>query len=115
MAHQKKLNTQEDHVLDTAAQITDTNTQLFVIVLTFSQLMTKMLTLNMAMTLVRKLRANLHLCCYACKQCCTSKSATQEIIKQFDEIGILAGELSKNTVEAVLKEHNLNIDGATLM
>ena len=30
-----------------------------------------------------------------------SKSATQEIINEFHEIGILAGELSKNTVEAV--------------
>ena len=43
-----------------------------------------------------------------------SKSATQEIINELNEICVLAGELSKNTVEAVLEEHNLTIDVATL-
>lgn len=43
-----------------------------------------------------------------------SKAATQEIVDGFHEIGILAGELSKSTVEEVIEEHNLNIEDATL-
>lgn len=43
-----------------------------------------------------------------------SKSATQEIVDRFHEIGILAGELSKTPVEEVIEEHNLNIEDATL-
>lgn len=39
---------------------------------------------------------------------------TQEIIHELHDVGILASQLSKNIVETVLKEPNLNTEDATL-
>ncbi|KAL6458608.1 hypothetical protein MHYP_G00320800, partial [Metynnis hypsauchen] len=43
-----------------------------------------------------------------------SKSATQEIVNELHEIGILAGELSKKTAENIFTELSCNIDEVTL-
>lgn len=43
-----------------------------------------------------------------------SKSATQEIVDELNEIGSLVGVCTKRSSEKVLRENNLNIEGPTL-
>lgn len=43
-----------------------------------------------------------------------SKSATQDIVDELYEIGTLAGECTKTSIENVLRQHNCNIEGTTL-
>lgn len=43
-----------------------------------------------------------------------SKSATQEIVNELYEIGVLAGEFTNRSIEGVLREHNCNTDSTVL-
>lgn len=43
-----------------------------------------------------------------------SKSATQEIVNELYEIGVLAGEFTSRSVENVLREHNCNTNSTVL-
>lgn len=43
-----------------------------------------------------------------------SKAATQEIVHELYEIGVLAGEFTNRSIEKVLREHNCNTDSSVL-
>lgn len=43
-----------------------------------------------------------------------SKSATQEIVNELYEIGVLAGEFTNRSIENVLRQHNFNPDSSIL-
>jgi hypothetical protein len=43
-----------------------------------------------------------------------SKTAVQQIVTEFRDIGVLVGELNKNTLDKVLRQHGCSIDESTL-
>ena len=43
-----------------------------------------------------------------------SKTAVQQIVTEFRDIGVLVGELNKNTLDKVSRQHGCSIDESTL-